>query len=193
MVILFLAACAAMPKEDPKTDTGIAETEHTQDSSYYYFTESQLAKKKGNLDRSIVLLKKAIELDPESVYLKKELTGLFLLQKDEHNALRLVEEILQNHPDDTDALITLGKIKQSQKKLDEAKEAYRRVLVKTPDKQNIHLLLGSIYMQVIWLVLLLIEGCKQVIGYREIPGLLIGKSGHQFKILQRCSGKHLFK
>ncbi len=147
MVILFLAACAAMPKEDPKADAGIAETEQTQDSSYYYFTEAQLAKKKGNLDRSIVLLKNAIELDPESVYLKKELTGLFLLQKDEHNALRLVEEILQNHPDDTDALITLGKIKQSQKKLDEAKEAYRRVLVKAPDKQNIHLLLGSIYMQ----------------------------------------------
>ena len=39
------------------------------DNQYFYFTEAQILRKKGDLDKAIVLLQKAVEIDPESIYL----------------------------------------------------------------------------------------------------------------------------
>ena len=39
-------------------------------NQYYYFIEAQLEKNRGNLDKAILLLKKAIAEDAESLYLQ---------------------------------------------------------------------------------------------------------------------------
>lgn len=144
---LLFTACAA--KTNPVTNPNEAaggEAAASQ-SPYYYYTESQINKKKGNFDRAVWLLKQAVVLDPDSVYLMKELADLYLHQKNNQGALTVVEGILAKHPDDIDALITYGKIKQSLRQMDDAKAAYRRVIEKDPELQNIYLLLGGIYMQ----------------------------------------------
>lgn len=148
MVFFAFSACAARPKERPKAEADTAgATEFAEESPYYYFTRAQLDRSRGRYDQAIGLLKKAIALDADSVFLHKELTDLYLLQKDNRNALRVVEEILEKHPDDIKSLITYGKIKQSLKQLDDAKRAYRQVIARDPDQRDIYLLLGGIYMQ----------------------------------------------
>ena len=66
--ILMAAGCTAnTPNKAPVQ----APREHPAyqgvENQYYYFTAAQVQRKKGNLDQAVVLLRKAIELDPESV------------------------------------------------------------------------------------------------------------------------------
>ena len=55
---------------------------YTPENQYYYFTAAQIQRRKGNLDKAIVLLRKAIELDAESPYLKRELATVYLQNKE---------------------------------------------------------------------------------------------------------------
>ena len=68
--------------DETETDSLVPE------SRYYYFTEAQLQMKTGNYDKAIQYLNKAIEKDPDSIYLRLELATLYLLVKEKHRALR---------------------------------------------------------------------------------------------------------
>ena len=72
VVAFFSAGCAlnSSPKRKPAYGHSLI---HQSDNRYYYFTEAQIQRRMGNLDKAIVLLKKAIEMDPDSLYLKREL------------------------------------------------------------------------------------------------------------------------
>jgi tetratricopeptide (TPR) repeat protein len=113
---------------------------------YYYFTEAQIQKKRGNYSEAVKYIQKAIERDPESIYLHKELTILYLYQKENQKALQVVEQILKKYPDNIDFLSILGKINQGMRNLDNAKNAYEKVLKLDPKQKEIYLILGSLYM-----------------------------------------------
>ena len=69
MVILFLSGCAPDRKNTLRLDEGQTDTAVDgvgPESSYYYFTEAQLHRNKGDLDKAIQYLNKAILQDPES-------------------------------------------------------------------------------------------------------------------------------
>ena len=90
MVLLFLFGCSVQKKGAPlskrqpeEKGAGAVESEN----SYYYFTESELYQKQGNLDKAIQSLDKAIQKDPGSAYLKLELAILYLRQKNNKKAL----------------------------------------------------------------------------------------------------------
>ena len=117
------------------------------ENAYYYYTEAQLAQQNGDRERAVLLLKKAAELDPTSVYLKRELAVEYIQQKDFQNALAVAEDILKSHPDDVDTLIVYGRIKQGQNQLDQAGQAYEKVIALDKNQQEIYLLLGGIYLQ----------------------------------------------
>ena len=80
------------------------------DNRYYFFIEAQLQKKKGNLDEAIRYLQKAVAVDPESVYLQRELVKLYLQQQDKEKALGVVKKLIEKNPNDTEALVMYGKI-----------------------------------------------------------------------------------
>ncbi len=65
---------------------------------YYYFTEAQLKGKMGKLDDAILYLEKAIEKDPESSYLQRELASLYLQKNDNPKALSIIERVLKKDP-----------------------------------------------------------------------------------------------
>lgn len=115
-------------------------------NAYYLFSEAHLDLKKGNVDRAIANMQQALALDPDSIYLKRELAGFWLMKKDTAEALRLLDEILNNHPDDIETLILAGRIHQNLNHLDSAGEAYSRVIALDPSRQNVYLQLGGIYM-----------------------------------------------
>jgi len=117
------------------------------ESSYYYYIEAWLQTKKGHPDKAIKYFNKAIELDPESLYLKKELTILLLREKKNEEALKVVESILEKNPEELNSLIIYGKIKQSLEQFDNARKTYEKILAINPKQQNIYILLGDLYME----------------------------------------------
>jgi predicted Zn-dependent protease len=115
-------------------------------NAYFLFSEAHLALKKGNLDRAIELLQQALVKDPESVYLKRELAGFWLMKKDTTAAIQLLDDILTDHPDDVDTLILAGRIHQTVDQPEAAMDAFSRVIALDPSQQTIYLQLGSMYM-----------------------------------------------
>ena len=116
------------------------------DGKYYYFTEAQIQKKSGNYSEAVKYIKKAIERDPESIYLHQELAILYLHQDENQKALQVAEQILKKHPDNIDFLIILGRINHGMKNLDNTKNAYEKVIKLDPKQKEIYLILGSLYM-----------------------------------------------
>jgi len=119
---------------------------YQSDGRYYYYIESQIQQKRGNLDQAIDFLEKAIRIDPGSNFLKKELVVLYLQKKDPQKALEIIEGVLHADPNNVDALVIYGRIQQTVKQTDAAKATYRKILDLNPKMQNIYLFLGGIYM-----------------------------------------------
>jgi len=116
----------------PKKATTKPPVFYGPDNQYYYFTAAQVQRKKGNLDKAILLLRKAIELDPDSPYLQRELATIYLQNKEGGKAITLLEEVLRQHPDDIKALIIYGGTKQVRKENKDAIAAYEKILALDP-------------------------------------------------------------
>jgi len=119
----------------------------SQPNHYYYFLAAQLLGKSGNLDHAIQHLRQSLARDPESSYLKRELALVHLQQKDTDSALHIVERQLNETPDDIEALILYGRIKQSLRQIREAMGAYEKVISQDPTKEDVYLLLGGLHME----------------------------------------------
>jgi len=113
---------------------------------YYYYTAAQLSAQSGDINQAIEYLKKSIEADPKSDFLKRELVHLYLRQRDIPAAMQIVEQHLKVHPDDLDMLVLYGRIKQNQNQIHQAQLAYQKVIEKDPLRKNVYLMLGSLLM-----------------------------------------------
>ncbi len=114
---------------------------------YFYFVESQLMRKRGDLDGAVHALEQALALDPGSAYIKRELANLFLRQRKTEKALAVVEGMLNDNPEDISLMILYGKLLQGLKRDVEAEGVYERVLRADPGQKEIYLRLGAIYME----------------------------------------------
>jgi len=143
IAFLFYPGCTLIKSIAPDDELTVKQTENR----YYNYIEAHLHLKKNNLDKAIYHLNKTIKDDPENLYLQRELAILYLLQKDNLKALNIVENIIEKNPGDIDSLIMYGRIKQSLKQIDDAKEAYEKVIANDPAREKIYLILGDIYME----------------------------------------------
>ncbi|MGD8881048.1 MAG: tetratricopeptide repeat protein [Desulfobacterales bacterium] len=146
VVGFFSAGCTlnSSPKRQPAYGHSLI---YKSDNRYYYFTEAQIQRRMGNLDKTIVLLKKAIEMDPDSLYLKRELATVYLQSKEDDNAIGVLEDIFEEHPDDVRSLILYGGIQQVRKNNEEAINAYEKVIVHDPQQEKVYSLLGGMYFE----------------------------------------------
>ncbi len=117
------------------------------ENEYFYFLATQRERRSGHNDQAIVWLKKAIEIDPDSSYLRRELATIFLQNKEEGKALEVLEELLAKHPDDTKGLILYGGIQQIRKQIDTAIRVYEKVIDIDPSQEKIYSLLGGLYLE----------------------------------------------
>ena len=135
VVFFFSIGCAL--NSTPKTTPSYGQTLiHQTLNSYYYFTEAQIERSEGNLEKAIVLLNQAIALDPESVYLKREIATVYLQNKEDENAIRVLEDILKAHPDDVKSLILYGGIRQVRKDNEAAIKALKKLLFWTHSRKK---------------------------------------------------------
>jgi len=116
------------------------------ENAYYYYMEAQLAKKRGESEKSIAYLEKAVEIEPDSVFLKKELALEHLQKKETGEALVLIEDILAREPEDVEALILYGRIMQERDNREKARQAFEKVISLDRSRENVFLLLGRIYL-----------------------------------------------
>jgi len=113
---------------------------------YFNFSMAQILKKKGDLTSAIKFMRKAVELDEKSVYLKTELAILYLQNRQNVMALDVLETIIEQHPHHIKSLILFAKIKQGMGEIEDAKKAYENVLERDPEQEDIYLLLGDLYL-----------------------------------------------
>lgn len=146
VVVFFIGGCTS--NSTPKLPSLFGRTVEDQTGNrYYYFTEAQIQRKKGNLPKAIELLKQTIEMDPDSLYLKRELATVYLQNKDDGNALAVLEGILKAHPDDIRSLILYGGINQVRKNNQASIDAYERVIATDPKQEKVYQLLGGLYLE----------------------------------------------
>lgn len=145
LITVFLGCGSMRPpmKVSPEAST----EKGRSGAAYYFFTAAQIEKKKGSLDRAIVLMKKAIKEDPQTCFLKYELALLLLLQQDQEGALHVLEEaVREKDPPHIESLMMIGRINQSLERMEAAQKAYERVLAADPAQEDVYVLLGKIYL-----------------------------------------------
>jgi tetratricopeptide (TPR) repeat protein len=120
---------------------------HENGDRFYYFLESQLQRRQGDLDKAIYFMQKAIANAPNAFFLKKELAALYLRERNPEKAVGLIEEMLEADPESVEILILFGKLKQGMKQYEDARKAYQRVLELDPDQKEIYLRLGALYLE----------------------------------------------
>ncbi|MDX9787594.1 MAG: tetratricopeptide repeat protein [Desulfobacterales bacterium] len=144
-LIVGLFGCGSIPTRTNFSSEASVE-ERPSGAAYYLFTAAQLEKKNGALDRAIVLMKKAIEVDPQTSFLKYELAMLLLSQQDQEGALLVLEGVLEKVPPHIESLMMIGRINQSLNRMEAAQRAYERVIAVDPTREDVYVLLGKIYI-----------------------------------------------
>ncbi len=140
------AAAPDAPRESARPSAD-GFTQELPESSAYYFLAAQRARQAGKTDLAVVNLRKAIELDPDSAYLRRELATLYLQNKEEERALAVIEELLAREPDDVKGLILFGGIKQMRKDHPAAIGAYEKVVRLDPAQERIFSLLAGMHLE----------------------------------------------
>ncbi|MBF0411880.1 MAG: tetratricopeptide repeat protein [Desulfamplus sp.] len=115
-------------------------------AAYYYYMKSERHKQNGETASAIEALQQAIEIDPGSVYLKKNLIVLYIMNKDNLGAMRVAEEMYQKSPNNQEILAVLAKLKLQLNQINEAQTLYQRLIKINPQNHDAYILLGNIYM-----------------------------------------------
>ncbi len=137
-----LFACAGKRHAPPPLPAGAAPE---SPNAYYFFAESQMQRLNGETEASMHSLRRALEKDANSLYLKWELAQLYRQKKETDQALQILEEILAVEPEDTDALRLYAQILQEMDRIDPAMAAYEKVIALGAGEERDYLILGRLY------------------------------------------------
>ena len=143
----LLVACM-LPQKTVTDEVALAEVTAKDAGGYYYYAESRLKRRHGQLDEAVALLKEAIVRDEDSMFLKRELVRLYIHQNDYKAALAIAQDIIQNHPEHVPSLVMLGGIHAALNQHTDAIEAYKEALKLDPKSENTYFLLGSAYITI---------------------------------------------
>lgn len=146
LITMFIITGPGCALNSPKVKYAEKQTEKPSDyeSPLYYFSRAQFEIINNDIENAIEHLSMAAALDPDSLYLKKELATLYLHIDDSDNAFRIMEEILARQPDDIETLIIYGKMHQIAGLNGKAANIYSRIINLDPKQKNIYLLLGGL-------------------------------------------------
>lgn len=144
LLVLSLAGCPAAVKAPPPLPEAPGNAGSA--GAYYYFTQAQIEKEKGDTEKALAWMQRAADADPESAYLQKELAVLLLIKGENAKARQVIEQMLKRSPDDVDGLILLAGILHHQGDMDGAAGLYERALEKDPDREGLYLMMGSLHI-----------------------------------------------
>ena len=115
--------------------------------SYYYYLISQRMLWERNLDAASLFLDKAIEKDPQSLFLKQGLMEVLVEKGHLEEALKESSSLLAQDPDNERTLLSRGAILLQLQRFDEAAAVYETVLKNTPEESAAYFLLGEAYQK----------------------------------------------
>jgi tetratricopeptide (TPR) repeat protein len=134
---IFLASCNAQ---------GIraAKDRHVPpERAYYEYAVGYEAELSGDWEAALKHYAEAQKLDPESSYLKTQISTVYLRMGRIGEAINTVEDVIKKEPDYIPALKLLGQLYSSQKRLDDAIAMYERVLKIDPSQEDVYLFIGA--------------------------------------------------
>lgn len=143
-VVLVLPGCAPGPHGPP---AATPEKPETAVGPYYFYTQSNLMKRKGDIPKAIEFLRQAVTRDEGSVFLKNELARLYIQHNDYSQALKVMQEILAKNPEDIQSILMTAGVYSTLNRHSEAVAAFEKALALDPDSQRTYLLLGSEYVK----------------------------------------------
>ena len=114
--------------------------------AYSHFLTAELEKFEGNSDEVIQEYEKAIECDPSSFYLRKELIALLINQNKIVPAKTLLEETLKRFPEEEDLELVLAQIYKNEGKNEKAIRIADRILKQDPKNQRANYLLLTLFL-----------------------------------------------
>ena len=124
-----------------------SETTGVDRDRYYYFLSAQKRIGSGNLDRAILELQKVIDLDPDTVYLQRELAMYYLQQQDSVAGLGILEKIVEKDPEDTDTLFLYARTLETMNRRQESIAVYEGLMEEDSPKEMLFLRLGDLYLE----------------------------------------------
>lgn len=128
-----------------KQPSDIVVVKSTGKPNMVYFLLSESSKRKGDIDKAMIYLKKANEADPSSLFLKKELARLHVHKNEIPEAMVIIDAGLKESPDSIEFLGVLAQIKLIQNKDSEVPAIFEKILAINPEDQAVYFLLGGLY------------------------------------------------
>ncbi len=126
-------------------DGSEAEDDKNLTAQFYYLKARHLANK-GDLAQAEAALNAAVEKDPSSSFLKREMIRILHKQKKADQALAMAEALVDQDPDNVDNLLILVRLKKGDEYDDALLDILNRILELDPESQSTYLRLGKIYM-----------------------------------------------
>ncbi|MGM0609016.1 MAG: tetratricopeptide repeat protein [Candidatus Muiribacteriota bacterium] len=151
LLSLLLTGCAAKnTDESAQSQKKIKKIQQVkiipEGNSYFNFLVSELALKENDNEKSISFLIKAHEKDNDSYFLKKALARKYIIIKKAKKAETLINEVLDKHPDDTEALgLKAATAALQNHPVEEIAEIYKKIIMLEPDNAKAPIALSYLY------------------------------------------------
>jgi len=115
--------------------------------STYFYLESRRHAQKNEIPKAIASLEKAIEKDPDSSFLKRDLIRFYLNQNKNDQALILADALVDQDPENVDNLLLLVRLIKNSDPKNQLPGLLKKILALDPDSKETYLRLGKIYME----------------------------------------------
>ncbi|MDI6801968.1 MAG: tetratricopeptide repeat protein [Thermodesulfovibrionales bacterium] len=143
------AALGASKKKYVQLDNSAVLKEETPSyaaTAYLEYLVGYEAELNGKWEDALRHYSNALKLDPSSAYLKTQINYMLVRLGKIKEALSGLEEVSDKHPDYAPALMLLGELYNSQKRIDDAIRVYERILtIGASEANRASLLLGVLY------------------------------------------------
>ena len=118
-----------------------------QMSARYHYLTFLMLHRQNRIDDAMAALEKAITLDPDASFLKRDQIRMYLSMDQEETALALAESLVAETPDTVENLLLLARLKKDDTREKNMPPLLQRILELDPDNRETYLRLGKIYME----------------------------------------------
>jgi len=136
-------AAKGHPHEEVKPGEGLDQ----RHKAYSYFTMAALEETRTHHKEALAYLKKAIENDPDSVFLKRKMIGYLKTLKDYRGAIEEAKRLVQEDPQDIQNILLLADAYALSGDDEGAIREYQRALDMNPDLRRVRLVLTNVLIK----------------------------------------------
>ena len=144
-LLLLLFGCAA-PQGTIVTEESPADSQDLS-CAYFYFLWGTHAEYGKEFDEAVDAYEKALVCDPSALYIKHKLPLLHLKKGDTANAIKILQDNIEDDPQDTASRKLLAGLLAQQKDFTAAIDQYNQILSYDPENDQVLLRLGVLQEQ----------------------------------------------